>query len=70
MYARVAAFEGDPSQADQAIQSVREEVESDSPPPGLENSKGMMMFVDRQSGKGSELPFTRPRTTCAGGTRP
>jgi hypothetical protein len=57
MYARVAAFEGDPSQADQAIQSVREQVESDSPPPGLENSKGMMMFVDRQSGKGLGITF-------------
>lgn len=52
MYARVATFEGDPSQADQAIQSVRQDVESDSPPPGLENAKGMMMLIDRQNGRG------------------
>jgi hypothetical protein len=52
MYARVATFEGDPSQADQAIQFVREQQESGSPPPGLENTKGMLMLIDRQSGKG------------------
>jgi hypothetical protein len=52
MYARVAAFEGDPSEADQAVHFVREQMESGSPPPGLENAKGMMMFIDRQNGKG------------------
>jgi hypothetical protein len=51
MYARVATFEGDPSQADQAIEFVRREQESGGPP-GLENAKGMMMLIDRQSGKG------------------
>jgi hypothetical protein len=52
MYARVATFEGDPSQADQAIESVRQDVESDNPPPGLESAKGMMMLIDRQNGRG------------------
>ena len=52
MYARVAMFEGDPSQADQAIQLVREQQESGNPPPGLEDAKGMMMLIDRQNGKG------------------
>jgi hypothetical protein len=52
MYARVATFEGDPSQADQAIEFVRSQQEQDSPPPGLESAKGFLMLVDRQSGKG------------------
>jgi hypothetical protein len=51
MYARVATFEGDPSQVDQAIEFVRGQGEA-SPPPGLEAVKGMLMLVDRQSGKG------------------
>lgn len=51
MYARVATFEGDPANIDDAIDQVRSEVESGSPPPGLEGAK-MMMLVDRQSGKG------------------
>jgi hypothetical protein len=42
--------------SDQAIQFVREQVEADSPAPGLESSKGMM-FVDRQSGKGLGITF-------------
>ena len=51
MYARIATFEGDPANVDQAIEMVRGEVESGSQPPGLEGAK-MMMRVDRQSGKG------------------
>lgn len=51
MYARVATFEGDPSQADTAIEFVREQQEA-GPPPGLETAKGMLMLIDRQSGKG------------------
>jgi hypothetical protein len=51
MYARVATFEGDPANIDTAIGQVRGDVESGSPPPGLEGAK-MMMLVDRQSGKG------------------
>jgi hypothetical protein len=51
VYARVATFEGDPANADQAIDMVRGEVESGEAPPGLEGAK-MLMLVDRQSGKG------------------
>ena len=50
MYARIATFESDPSQVDQAIELVRSEVESDTPE-GLEGAK-MLMLVNRESGKG------------------
>jgi hypothetical protein len=52
VYARVATFEGDPSEADQAIEFVRQQQESSSPPPGLESAKGMLMLIDRQNGRG------------------
>jgi len=51
MYARVATFQGDPTGIDEAIASVRSEVESGRPPPGLEGAK-MMMLVNRESGRG------------------
>ena len=51
MYARVATFESDPSNVDDAINLVRAEVESDDTPAGLEGAK-MLMLVNRQSGKG------------------
>ncbi|MDX6505274.1 MAG: hypothetical protein QOE29_2399 [Gaiellaceae bacterium] len=51
MYARMATFQGDPAKLDESIAMVRGEVESGSPPPGLEGTK-MMMFVDRKTGKG------------------
>jgi len=51
MYARVATFQGDPARADEAIASVRSEVESGEPPAGLENAK-MMMLINRETGKG------------------
>lgn len=51
MYARVATFQGDPAGVDEAIASVRSEVESGDPPPGLEGAK-MLMLIDRESGKG------------------
>ena len=50
MYARIAMFEGDPANADQAIESVRSEV-AGNPPAGLEGAK-MMMLVTRETGKG------------------
>jgi hypothetical protein len=50
MYARIATFESDPSQVDNAIEMVRGEVEGGTPE-GLEGAK-MMMLVDRESGKG------------------
>jgi hypothetical protein len=56
MYARVASFnlgEG----VDQAIDQVRSDVESGGRPPGLEDAKGMMMLVDRSSGKSLGITF-------------
>jgi exopolysaccharide biosynthesis protein len=50
MYARVATFnmgEG----LDETIQQIKTDVEQDNRPPGLEDAKGMMMLVDRESGK-------------------
>ncbi len=51
VYARVATFQGDPANLDEAISRVRGEVESGSPPAGLEGAK-MLMLVDRETGKG------------------
>ena len=51
MYARVATFESDPANVDDAIKMVRAEVESDDTPAGLEGAK-MLMLINRQSGKG------------------
>jgi hypothetical protein len=51
MYARVATFEGDPANADQAIDMVRADVESGDVPAGLEGAK-MLMLIDRKGGKG------------------
>jgi hypothetical protein len=50
VYARVATFESDPADVDQAIEMVRGEV-AGATPPGLEGAK-MMMLVDRKTGKG------------------
>jgi hypothetical protein len=55
MYARIATFEGDPANADEAISRVKAEVEGGGPPPGLENAKGMMMLINRENGKGMGL---------------
>jgi exopolysaccharide biosynthesis protein len=51
MYARVASFQGDPANIDNAISGVRSQMESDDVPAGLEGAK-MLMMVDRASGKG------------------
>jgi hypothetical protein len=51
MYARVATFESDSSKVDDAIETVRGEVESEDTPEGLEGAK-MMMLVNRETGKG------------------
>lgn len=51
MYARVATFESDPADIDQAIEMVRSSVESEETPDGLEGAK-MMMLVNRETGKG------------------
>ncbi len=51
MYARVATFESDPANLDEAITMLRGQVESDTTPPGLEGAK-MLMLVNRETGKG------------------
>jgi hypothetical protein len=51
VYARVATFQSDPANVDDAIAMVRGEVESGETPAGLEGAK-MLMFVNRESGKG------------------
>ena len=51
MYARIATFESDPSSVDDAIETVRGEVESGNVPEGLEGTK-MLMLVNRETGKG------------------
>ena len=50
MYARIATFESDPANIDDAIEMVRSEVAGDTPV-GLEGSK-MLMLVNRETGKG------------------
>jgi hypothetical protein len=51
MYARVAVFESDSNDVDDAIERVRSDVESDDTPSGLEGAK-MLMLVNRETGKG------------------
>jgi hypothetical protein len=51
MYARVAAFESDPTDVDDAIEMVRTQVESGETLAGLEGAK-MLMLVNRETGKG------------------
>ena len=51
MYARVATFQTDAAQMDDAISAVRAEVESGDTPEGLEGAK-MLMLVNRETGKG------------------
>jgi hypothetical protein len=51
MYARVATFQSDPANVDDAIGMVRAQVESGDTPAGLEGAK-MLMLVNRESGKG------------------
>ncbi len=54
MYARVAVFESDSTDVDDAIERVRSDVESDDTPSGLEGAK-MLMLVNRETGKGLGL---------------
>jgi hypothetical protein len=50
VYVRVATFEGS-GNVDETIEQVKRDVETDNRPPGLEDAKGMMMLVNRDSGK-------------------
>jgi hypothetical protein len=51
MHARLATFESDPANVDDAISMVRAQVASGKAPPGLEGAK-MLMLVNRETGKG------------------
>jgi hypothetical protein len=51
VYARVATFESDPANVDDAIALVRAEVESGETPEDLEGAK-MLMLVNRETGRG------------------
>jgi len=51
MYARIATFESDPANVDDAISMVRGQVEAGDTPAGLEGAK-MLMLVNRETGKG------------------
>lgn len=58
MHARVAAFDiTDSSVIDPMIEEIRKDVESGSPPPGLEDAKGVMILVDREKGKTLGITF-------------
>lgn len=50
MYARVATFQGDSGNVDQAIEGVRSRVAA-APPAGLDGAR-MLMLVNRETGKG------------------
>ena len=51
MYVRVATFEQSEGDLNDTIEQVKGDVENDNRPSGLEDAKGMMMLVDRESGK-------------------
>ncbi len=51
MYARVATFESEPADVDQAIEMVRSSVQSEETPEGLQGTK-MLMLVNRETGRG------------------
>jgi hypothetical protein len=51
MYARVATFESDPADVDQAIEMVRSSVQSEETPEGLQGAM-MLMLVNRETGRG------------------
>jgi hypothetical protein len=56
VYARIAKFEGvDPERYDAMRERI--ETEIDSPPPGLEGVREVLMLVDRESGTGLGLTF-------------
>ncbi len=56
MYVRIARFEGDPAEADQAVARVSERMQG-GPPPELEAAKRFLMLLDRESGRGAGMTF-------------
>jgi len=57
MHARVATFEGDPSTIDPMLDGIRKDVESGNRPAGLEEATGVMIMVDRSTGKTMGITF-------------
>ena len=57
MHARVATFDSDPAGIDQMVDAIRKEIESGKAPAGLEDNKGVMVFVDREHGKSVGITF-------------
>ena len=69
MYARVATFESDPAQVDNAIEMVRSQVESGETPAGLEGADAHARQPgDRQ--RPWSHPSLRARRRCAAAMRP
>lgn len=58
MYARVATFQGDPANVDDAIKMVRAEVESGKTPPGLRGSTCSAQPRERPSVAWARSPTT------------
>jgi hypothetical protein len=57
MHARVATFDSDPAGIDRMVDGIRKEIESGNVRPGLEDAKGVMIFVDRENGKTVGITF-------------
>jgi hypothetical protein len=55
MHARVATFQHE--NVDQMVDEIRRDVESGNRPPGLEDAKGLMVLVDRDSNKSMGIVF-------------
>jgi hypothetical protein len=57
MHARVATFQHEsPETVDKMLEGMKSEVQS-GPPPGLEEAKGFMVFVDRENAKSVGVIF-------------
>ncbi len=60
MFARVATFEGlDASRVDEVVADVQRELDSGTPPEGLERVAAVTMLVDREGGKGLAITLFR-----------
>jgi exopolysaccharide biosynthesis protein len=51
MYVRVATFEQPHGDLNETIDQVKGDVQNNNRPPGLEEAKGMLMLVNRETGK-------------------
>jgi hypothetical protein len=53
----MAQFEGDPASVDQLVAEIKQSMESDTVPPGLEGVQRLLLLVDRESGKTANVIF-------------